>query len=227
MCGRFTLSTPAEMVAEIFELANVPPLLPRYNIAPTQPAPVIRLVPEANRRELDALRWGLIPAWADDPGIGNRMINARAETVATKPAFRAAFKSRRCLVVADGFYEWQKLPRGKQPFHIRMNDGAPFGMAGLWEHWEGPDGTAIETCTILTTDANDVVRPVHARMPVILAHADHGRWLDHRIREAAKLIPLFNPYPPQEMTACPVSKRVNSPANDGPSCIESIGGTSP
>jgi putative SOS response-associated peptidase YedK len=222
MCGRFTLSAPAKVVAELFELVEEPALTPRYNIAPTQPAPVVLWNRELKRRQFDLLHWGLIPVWADDPSIGSRMINARAETVGMKPAFRSAFRHRRCLIVADGFYEWQKLQRGKQPFYIRMENGGPFALAGLWERWEGADGTIIDSCTILTTEPNEVLRPLHNRMPVVLHSNDHGRWLDAEIQEADSLKPLLCPYSGEKMTAHPVSTRVNNPANDGPSCIEPL-----
>ncbi|MBI3462160.1 MAG: SOS response-associated peptidase [Planctomycetes bacterium] len=163
MCGRFTLRTSARDVAEEFGLIEVPDLFPRYNIAPTQPVPVVR-----KPRQLDFLRWGLIPPWADDPKIGSRMINARAETVATTPAFRRAFQTRRCLVIADGFYEWQN----RVPFLIHRRDHRPFAFAGLWDRWKG-----IDSCTIITTDPNDLIRPLHDRMPVILAPEDYDRWL--------------------------------------------------
>jgi len=226
MCNRFTLSAPADVVAELFGVGpDFPPvgpasrpvgIAPRYNIAPTQPAPVVLWDGELNRRRFDLLRWGLIPSWADDPSIGNRMINARAETVAIKPAFRAAFRHRRCLVLADGFYEWKKLPRRRQPFYIRMREAAPFAFAGLWEHWEGADGTTINSCTILTTGPNDVVRPVHDRMPVIVHRQEYGRWLAPEVRGADSFSVVLRPYPSEEMRAYPISTRVNDPANDGP-----------
>lgn len=239
MCGRFTLSAPAELVAELFELAEKPALIPRYNIAPTQPAPVVLWDRERSQRRFELLRWGLIPSWADDPSIGNRMINARAETAATKPAFRAAFRLRRCLILADGFYEWKASsvpPRGggreggKQPFYVRMQDGGPFAFAGLWDHWEGPGMPLvagppvqrIDSCTILTTGPNDVIRPVHNRMPVILPPQEYGRWLDPEVQRVDLLLPLLRPYPPDRMTAYPISTRVNNPANDSPACISPL-----
>ena len=171
-------------------------------------------------RELVWLRWGLIPSWADDPAIGNRLINARAETAAQKLAFRAAMRQRRCLVVADGFYEWQRTGRQKVPYLIRMRDDRPFGFAGLWESWEGPDHSAVESCTILTTEANDLVCPLHDRMPVIIAPSDYDRWLDPAETNAQQLMPLLRPYPSDQMTAYAVNPLVNSPANDEPACIE-------
>jgi putative SOS response-associated peptidase YedK len=222
MCGRFTLGATAATLAAQFDLANVPIWTPRYNIAPTQEVLVVlQHSPQANR-EARLHRRGLIPPWAKDSSIGNRMINARAETVATKPAFRWAFKERRCLLLADGLYEWQRQERRKQPFYIRLRDGRPFALAGLWEHWEGSEGMAIQSCTILTTTSNEVVGRVHDRMPVILSPTDYDRWLDPSIQEPAVLQTLLRPYPADEMTAYPVSTLVNSPANDNPGCTEPL-----
>ena len=150
------------------------------------------------------------------------MINAQAETASTKPAFRAAFRRRRCLVLADGFYEWQRLERRKQPFYIRMRDSSPFAFAGLWEHWKGPDGTGIDSCTLLTTDPNDLLRPLHHRMPVILDPQDYDLWLDPGIQESERLQPLLRPYASEELMAFPVSTRVNNPANDALECLEPV-----
>jgi putative SOS response-associated peptidase YedK len=222
MCGRFTLSSPGEVVAELFELAEVPDLTPRYNVAPTQPVTAVLLMGDDTTRRLQMLRWGLIPSWAQDPNIGARMINARAETAATKPAFRSVFRQRRCLVVADGFYEWQKLERRKQPFYIRMRDGRPFAFAGLWEHWEGPDGRAIDSCTVITTGPNELMAPLHDRMPVILNSNDYGIWLDPCTQETSALQCLLRPYPADEMSAYPVGTRVNNPSVDDPECIHPL-----
>lgn len=221
MCGRFTLTSPDSGIATQFSLLDLPPLEPRYNIAPTQPVAAVRLSAEGSARELVMLQWGLVPFWAKDPQIGSRLINARAETAAEKPAFRDALRKRRCLVLADGFYEWQTQNGGKQPFYFRLRDGAAFGFAGLWERWQGPLG-AIESCTLITTDANDLMRSVHDRMPVILHQRDHDLWLDRGIRQSDLLLPLLRPYPSGEMIAYPVSRRVNSPANDDPQCIEPL-----
>ncbi|MBI4842162.1 MAG: SOS response-associated peptidase [candidate division NC10 bacterium] len=220
MCGRFSLGTPASTLATQFELFEAPAWAPRYNIGPTQSAPTVVRAASQLARRFTLHRWGLIPPWAKDPGIGSRLINARAETVATKPAFRQALRERRCLILADGFYEWQRRGRHKQPFHIRMLDGRPFAFAGLWEHWEGPEGTVIDSCTILTTTANELVGALHDRMPVILAPQDYDVWLDPAIQEVERLEPLLRPYPAEEMTAHPVSTRVNNPANDSPACVE-------
>lgn len=220
MCGRFTLTTPADVLAEVFELAETPPLSPRYNIAPTQAVAAVRA--EAGARRCDLLHWGLIPFWADDPAIGNRMINARADGVASKPSFRAAFKKRRCLVLADGFYEWQKVPgsRQKQPFYIHLRDHHPFAFAGLWEHWEGGDGSAVDSCTIITTNPNELMEPIHDRMPVILPASSYDTWLDPDCQNAPALNQLLLPFPAKEMQAYPISKKVNKPTYDAPDCIE-------
>lgn len=220
MCGRFILTTAPEILAEVFELPAVPNLPPRYNIAPTQPAPAIQIASERPNREFNLLRWGLIPAWAKGPAVGNRMINARADTVAQKPAFRSAYRHRRCLIVSDGFYEWKKGPGRKQPFCIRMRDDRPFAFAGLWEHWAGDDGTSIDSCALLTTQPNDILRPIHDRMPVILHPANYGLWLDPQMDKIERLGPLLCPYPAEEMKAYPVNTRVNSPTRDDPGCIE-------
>jgi len=225
MCGRFTLRTPANIVAEYFTAVGVPPFEPRFNIAPTQPVPVIRVAMDATaegyfHRQFAWIRWGLIPHWADDPSLGDRLINARAETAAEKSAFRAAFRRRRCLVAADGFYEWQKTGRGKRPFFIHRQDQSPFGFAGLWESWEGADHSLIESCTLLTTEPNDLMRPIHNRMPVILSPGDHDRWLDLSIETPELLTPLLAPCPSEGWSADPVGTWVNNPAHDDPKCID-------
>jgi len=229
MCGRFTLATSTEVVAEFFELASAPDIPPRYNIAPTQSVFAVvdagESAPSARasaRRMLRTFHWGLVPAWAKDPSIGARMINARAETVANKPSFRSAFRRRRCLIPADGFYEWQKPHDGKkgrkQPYCIRMADGRVFALAGLWERWEGADGAAIESCTIITTTPNALIQPLHDRMPVILPRGDHALWLDPQVTDAGRVEPLLAPYPADGMDAHPVSTIVNNAANDTPLC---------
>lgn len=221
MCGRFTLRAPASVIAEQFSLFDLPSLSPRYNIAPTQTVAVVRQVGESGGagRELVNLRWGLIPHWAKDPAIGNRMINARSESVAKKPAYRTALRRRRCLVAADGFYEWQPGGRRKQPYFIHMKDDRPFGFAGLWETWEGPENSYIESCTIITTDANALVAPIHDRMPVIVDPKDYGLWLDTSVQDPAPLLPLLRPFQGDLLVAEPVGTRVNSPANDDAACI--------
>jgi len=240
MCGRFTLRTPASIVAAHFGVLEVPPFAPLFNIAPTQPMAVVRHLSgePVSPRDLAWMHWGLIPSWAQDRSMGARMINARAETVAEKPAYRAAFRRRRGLVAADGFYEWQRpeqtaelttgraAKRGpggakKQPYYIRLREDRPFAFAGLWETWESPDGSPLDSATILTTEANELMRPIHDRMPMILAPEDYARWLDPAT-DPGELSALLRPYPSDEMTAYPVSTYVNSPTHDGPRCIESL-----
>ena len=172
--------------------------------------------------ELAWLRWGLVPFWAKDLSISSRLINARSETVDQKPSFRAAFKRRRCLIPISGFYEWRKFDDGKQPHLIRMKDGAPFALAGLWEHWTSPDGSEVESCTLLTTEANDFMQPLHHRMPVILDPEDFDLWLDPEIQHAELLRPLFTPYADDRMDDYPVSTHVNSPRNDDVECIARV-----
>jgi len=222
MCGRFSQSKSAETIAQVFQVNNVPPLTPRYNIAPTQQIQTILQNAEQSQREFQMLHWGLIPSWAKDPKMGARMINARAETVTEKPSFRAAFKQRRCLILADGFYEWQQQEKKKQPFYFRMNDEHPFAFAGLWEHWKSGDGEVINSCTILTTEPNDLMRPVHNRMPVIIDPKDYDLWLDTEVKKPELLQPLLHPYSAEEMTAYPVSTKVNKPVNDSAELINSL-----
>ncbi|MBD1935241.1 MULTISPECIES: SOS response-associated peptidase [Cyanophyceae] len=222
MCGRFSQSKSAETIAQVFQVNNVPPLTPRYNIAPTQQIQTILQNAEESQREFQMLHWGLIPSWAKDPKMGARMINARAETVTEKPSFRAAFKQRRCLILADGFYEWQQQEKKKQPFYFRMNDENPFAFAGLWEHWKSDDGEVINSCTILTTEPNDLMRPIHNRMPVIIDPKDYDLWLDTEVKKPELLQPLLHPYSAEEMTAYPVSTKVNKPVNDSAELINSL-----
>ena len=223
MCGRFSLSVTPESLARQFGLGELGDLAPRFNIAPTQAALVVRQgVPERDGvggRIAEAMHWGLVPSWSKDPRAGARMINARAETAAEKPAFRSALRRRRCLVPADGFYEWRSEDGRKQPYRITLADGGPFGMAGLWEVWRGPEGDALCSFAILTTAANALVGPIHDRMPVIVEPGAYGVWLDPDMQETAPLEPLMVPYPSDRMALYPVSSRVNTPANDDPDCI--------
>lgn len=222
MCGRYSLTTAPEAMRRLFEFENLPNLAPRYNIAPTQLAPVVRRRDGGGARELVLLRWGLIPSWAKDASGGAKMINARSETAAEKPAFRAAFRARRCLVPADGFYEWRTEDGRKQPFRIGFRGGGAFAFAGLWETWavrDGPEaGTTVESYTILTTAANDKLRPIHDRMPVILPPADWDAWLDPATAVPAAQA-LLRPHPPEPMAFYRVSIRVNSVRNDDADCI--------
>jgi putative SOS response-associated peptidase YedK len=217
MCGRFLLLTSGKDVAERFDLEGPPELLPRYNIAPTQPVAAVR-AGEAGR-ELVRLRWGLVAPWAKDTKVAP--INARAETAADKPMFRSALRKRRCLVPASGFYEWVALAgeKRKQPYCFRPKDERPWAFAGLWERWVGSDGL-VESCCILTTGANELVRPVHDRMPVILPHQDWSTWLDPLVQDATQLVPLLRPYAADAMRAYPVGLLVNSPRNNMPACME-------
>jgi putative SOS response-associated peptidase YedK len=221
MCGRYTLKSRADVIAETFGVP-VPPTLPeRFNIAPSQQVLAIREQPDSHQRELVALQWGLVPFWADDPEIGSRMANARSETAPTKPAFRASFRSRRCLIVADGFYEWQARNGKKQPYYIRLKSGRPFGIAGLWDRWE-KQGKPLETCTILTCDANEPMLTIHDRMPVVIPPESFAVWLDPAEHDPGKLARLLRPFHPDEMTAYPVSTLVNNVRNDSAKCIEPV-----
>jgi putative SOS response-associated peptidase YedK len=218
MCGRYSLTSPPEAVRRLFGLDLTPNWPARYNSAPTQLAPVVRLAEGGGKRELVMLRWGLVPFWAKDLAIGARLINARADGVAEKPAFRSAFRRRRCLVPADGFYEWQGIAKAKQPMRIVVGDGEPFAFAGLWERWDkGPDG-AVESFTIITTDAAASIAPIHARMPVMLAPEDHGAWLEQAAQLEA-LRGLLRPFPADRLRAYAVSTRVNFVRNDDAACI--------
>lgn len=219
MCGRFTLNQAETVLRAAFDVEQVPDLAAQYNIAPTQLVATVLYNAQSKKREFQQLRWGLIPSWAKDSGIGVKLINARAETVAEKPAFRSAFQRRRCLVVADGFYEWQHQSGKKQPFYFRLQDGQPFGFAGLWSTWQSPQGEEIGSCTILTTAANELLEPIHERMPVILTPNHYNLWLDPLIQRPEPLQQLLLPYPAPAMTAYPVSTLVNKPQNNTPDCI--------
>ena len=225
MCGRFTFTVELSELAQAFPWLTVPDadLVPRYNIAPTQPVPVV-----ANRdnKTLEFFNWGLIPSWAKDTKIGSRLINARAETLADKPSFRAAYRRRRCLVFADGFYEWRKdaTSEGDHKAHkvqvlIRLKTGEPFGFAGLWETWYSPEGDLVLSCAIITTTPNRLVQPIHTRMPVILQPEAYEKWLDPAEKKPDGLQPFLRPYPAEEMEAFTVSTLVNNPANDVPECV--------
>jgi putative SOS response-associated peptidase YedK len=225
MCGRFALTAEAEAVAAQFGLADVPQLAPRYNIAPTQPVAAVR-VNGRGARELTHFHWGLIPSWAKDTAMAGRMINARAETVAEKPSYRSPYKYRRCLLPVSGFYEWQKLGNGqKQPMYIQGIDedgvvgGSLLGFAGIFEHWHSPDGSEIESVSVLTIHPNEMMAEIHNRMPVIIDPADYSTWLDPRNNGSDMLRHLLRPYPSQKMTAYPVSTLVNNARNDVAACI--------
>lgn len=218
MCGRFTLTVTEAVVLDLFEVQRLPALEARYNIAPTQQVLAVR-TGDDEQREAVMLRWGLVPHWADDLSIGNRLINARAETVADKPAFRDAFARHRCLVVADGFIEWKRSNRQKQPYWVQLADGGPFGFAGLWARWRDEAGEWLESCTIITTTPNELVAPIHDRMPVMIPGGRHAEWLDERT-PPEELQALLQPFPADLMRATAISSRVNHVANDDPGCLE-------
>lgn len=219
MCGRFTSLLSPELLAIIYEVQVQPGSVEtRYNIAPSQPVIIVRQQMDG-RRELAYVNWGLIPSWSKDPSIGHSLINARSESVAEKPSFRSAYRHRRCIVPASGYYEWQKTgDKSKQPWYITSADGSPLSFAGLWEHWRSPDGSEIETCTILTTSANELTLPLHDRMPVILAPKTFSQWLSHPSKHE-EMQNLFDPYPSVEMDCYRVSNLVNNPRFDSPTCI--------
>jgi putative SOS response-associated peptidase YedK len=221
MCGRFTLRDCPKELLDSFEAESQLEWEPRFNIAPSQSVAVIRNDPNGGRPAAAMFRWGLIPSWADDIRIGNRLINARAETIVAKPSFQQALQSRRCLVLADGFYEWKKSGKAKQPYFIHMADGRPFVFAGLWERW-AKSLPAIESCTIITTTPNALVADIHDRMPVILANDAAIIWLDQNVKDAALLSSLLVPYPDAELVAYPVGPLVNSPQHDSADCIQPI-----
>ncbi len=222
MCGRFVLTTPGQALAAHFDAwAGNLVFAPRYNIAPTQQVVAVRV--EQQRRRLVMLRWGLIPAWARDPAIGNRMINARAETAAEKPSFRSALARRRCIVPASGFYEWKRDGVRKQPWYLHAPDEAPLAIAALWDTWSGPDSAVTESCALLTTAANVTVFAIHDRMPVLLSPQDYGRWLDPRIDDPRALESLLAPAPEEALSAYRVSAAVGNAAHDDPRNIEALG----
>lgn len=218
MCGRFTLATNTQKLAEAFAEFEVPAdLPPRYNVAPSQP---VAVVANNGQHKVEFFQWGLIPSWAKDPKIGNQMINARAETLAEKASFKNAYKRRRCLVLADGFYEWKKEgDNTKTPVYIRLASGEPFAFGGLWEMWQTAEDFIL-SCTIITTSPNELMAQIHNRMPLILPRDTYEQWLDPAERTPDQLNGLLKPYPAELMTAYPVSKLVNSPKNDSPVLIE-------
>ncbi len=223
MCGRYALTTDPRKLARRFGAEPPPDLPPRYNVAPSQTIPIVRR--EAEGRRFALARWGLVPSWAKDLKLGYSTINARAETVARKPAFRSAFRRRRCLIPADGFYEWQASTQTKltQPWFIALKDQEPMAFAGLWEHWTDPAGEVLESCCIIVTEANALMRPIHDRMPVILDPVNWDAWLDPEAHDPASLQALLMPYPANAMTAWPVGTKVNNPRHDAPDCLERLG----
>ena len=218
MCGRFVTDIPADQLRRIFNLTEVTRLEPRYNVTPSQFVGVVRNQVDHNR--LDLLKWGLVPSWSKDPGIGSQMINARSETVYEKPAFRHAIKYRRCIIPTSGFYEWHiSGEHHKQPWYFRMADDSPMCLAGLWETWKTPDGSELESFAVMTTSANKLVATIHERMPVILHPDSYNLWLSHNMHDPVLVQPLFQPFPDAGMAACKVSDLVNNPHNDSPACI--------
>lgn len=219
MCGRFTLTVDPAQAQENFNNFTFPEkFAPRFNIAPTQP---ILAIPNDEKFTADFFIWGLIPMWAKDPAIGNRLINARAETLAEKPSFRGSLKYKRCLILADGFYEWKSSDgkKSKTPFFIHMKDRKPFAFAGLWDSWNSPEGSQLKTCTIITTEPNELMSLLHNRMPVILHPRDYDKWLDPSSQTPDQLIPLLKPFPAEMMDAYPVTPLVNKPSNDTPELV--------
>lgn len=223
MCGRFVTNIPIEVLIEIFGLVAARQYEPAFNIAPTQMVPVVRQVSDHN--SLDLMKWGLVPSWAKDPAIGNKLINARAETVHEKPSFRHAIRYRRCIVPTGGFFEWRHEGKAKTPIFIRMKDGGLMGLAGIWEEWQTPDGSLLDTFSVLTTSSNKLVEPIHDRMPVILPPEDYPVWLNRHLTDPKELARLYLPYSADLMEAYPVSDRVNSPRNNSPELIQQVNTT--
>jgi putative SOS response-associated peptidase YedK len=222
MCGRYRLSRRKQLIAEYFDTVEKIDWEPRYNIAPTQNVGIIRQDRTQPVRKLSLVRWGLIPYWAQDSSIGQKMINARSETVLDKPAFRESFQNRRCLVPADGFYEWKRSGKSKQPIHIGMQDDLLFAFAGIWDRWKDVSGNVVETCSILTTTPNSLLAEVHDRMPVILELKNYDLWLDPGFRDLDTLTGMLRPFDQSMMKCYPVSTLVNAPANEGPECATGV-----
>jgi len=222
MCGRYTLTASREKLKREFELddESLKAFRPRYNIAPRQPVPALI---QSQKTSLEFLIWGLIPSWAKDPEIGNRMINARKETLAEKPSFRGPFKNQRCLILADGFYEWKQEGRRRIPYYICLKSRRPFTFAGLWSNWMSPSGSEIRSCAIITGEPNQLVLSIHHRMPIIISEAKRALWLDRDRYDPRGLAEMLVPYPADEMEAYPVSERVNSPEYDVADCVRSEG----
>ena len=222
MCGRFTLHTPESRLRDVFHLDQSAPLglKPRYNIAPSQSVPIVRDTDAG--REMTLAKWGIVPHWSKEPKTKYSTINARIESVAEKPAYRNAFKHHRCLIPADGFYEWKVVDGRKVPHHIRMRDGEVFALAGLWDRWEG-EGETLESCSIIVMPANEVMKPLHERMPAIIAPAHYDLWLDPRITDKAEIMGYLNSAPANQLMTYPISPWVNSPKHDDPRCLEPAG----
>ena len=222
MCGRYRLSRRKELIAGYFDMVDEIDWEPHYNIAPTKNVGIIRQGRTQPVRKFALVRWGLIPYWAKDPSIGQKMINARSETILDKPAFREAFQNRRCLVPANGFYEWKRTGRSKQPIHIGMQDDSLFAFAGIWDRWKDTSGNLVETCSILTTTPNSLLADIHNRMPVILQPQNYELWLDPGFKDLDTLTAMLKPFDPAQMKCYPVSTLVNSPANDNSACAAEV-----
>lgn len=222
MCGRIVTAIPADELKKIFDLIENPRVEPRYNVAPMQQVGVVRCCDESDHFRYDRLKWGLVPSWSKDPSSGSHMINARSETVSEKPAFRHAIKYKRCIVPVSGFYEWEHTESSRQPYFIHMTDSSPMCLAGIWEAWKSPDGTEIETFSILTTAANKLIEPLHDRMPVILQPGDYALWINRNIHNTHQLEPLYLPYPPDLLVRQKVSTLVNNVRFDSPVCVAAV-----
>lgn len=220
MCGRFVANIPADVLKGIFNLIETPHLEPRFNVAPTQRAAVVRNQGDNNR--LDLLKWGFVPSWSKDLSFGSHLINARSESVTEKPTFRHAIKYRRCIIPTSGFFEWLHTGDKKQPYYIQMADHSPMCMAGLWESWKTPDGSELETFAILTTAANKIIAPIHDRMSVILHPDTFTLWLSHNMHDPEQLQPLYQPFPAEQLQAFKVPDLVNNPRFDSPACIAQV-----
>ncbi|MGW8311964.1 MAG: SOS response-associated peptidase [Desulfuromonadales bacterium] len=221
MCGRFVLENTPEQIMKVYRLSSLPDLSPRYNVAPGQQIAVVRQQ-NGGDRELAFLQWGLIPAWAKDPTTGYKMINARSETVHEKPSFKQALYARRCIIPVSGFYEWEKSGRHRIPHYIHLRGGDVMSLAGLWERWKSPEGVELQTCTILTTSANSLIKKLHDRMPVILHREEFRLWLNKDIDDVKQFAELFHPYPSDQLAEYVVAREVNSPGNDSPRLIAPV-----
>ncbi len=222
MCGRFTRKENFQQLAKLLGLSKGFDLSPRYNISPSQQIACVRVPLNSKSLEIVQMKWGLVPSWAKDLRMGNNLINARSETVAEKPSFRTAFRQRRCLILADGFYEWKQERNIKQPYYIHFTDNRLFAFAGIWERWEKGDDEPLESCAILTTKANTLMEPIHYRMPVIVKPQNYALWLDPGVMEPQQADMLFQPHSPGGMEAFPVSLFVNNPRHEGPQCIQRL-----
>ncbi|MGI6454284.1 MAG: SOS response-associated peptidase [bacterium] len=222
MCGRFSLITPVEILKNIFRLNRTIDIQPRYNIAPTQSVPVIRIHQKTGERELVELRWGLVPHWAKDLSIGNKMINAKAETLFEKPSYKKAAQKRRCLIPADGFYEWRKEKKQKIPYYFFNKSQQPLALGGIWERWTSPEGEVVETFSIITTEANSLMQPIHNRMPLILTADEYDHWLDPTIEQPEEIQRCLQSYPTEQMEHYSVSSWVSNVMHEGAKCIQPV-----